>query len=132
MGTAAVFSQFSRNNSLKNAKDSEFLQNSINYSKKLIEFCQKRLYFDKQLISHKKSSRKSKNFGPKIRIVRTVEPNPLKPEPKAGLLVEPVRTGTEIVLKIRTGTEEFWNRPSSTINPLCGLNWSVFQIQGKK
>ena len=84
------------------------------------------------MILHKKSSRNSKNFGPKIRIVLTVESNPLKPEPKAGLLVEPVRTGTEIVLKIRTGTEEFWNRPSSTINPLCGLNWSVFQIQGKK
>ena len=68
------------------------------------------------MISHKKPSRNSKDFGPKIRIVTTVEPTPLKPEPKAGLLVEPVRTGTEIVLKIRTGTEEFWNRPSSRIH----------------
>ena len=69
-----------------------------------------------------KSSRNSKNFGPKIRIVRTVESNPLKPELKAGLLVELVRTGTEIVLKIRTGTEEFWNRPSSNIQ---GYRYSI-------
>ena len=110
-----VFSQFSQNNLLKIAKDSQFSQNSNNYSKKLIEFCQKRLHFDKQLISHKKPSRNSKDLEPKIRIVRTVEPTPLKPEPTAGLLVEPVRTGTESVLKIRTETEEFWNRSSSNI-----------------
>ena len=30
------------------------------------------------------------------------------------LLAEPVGTGTEYFLKLRTGTEEFWNRPSST------------------
>ena len=36
-----------------------------------------------------------------------------KPEPIVRLSVEPIGTGTEVKLKIRTGTEEFWNRPST-------------------
>ena len=37
----------------------------------------------------------------------------LKPELKVRFSLEPVGTGTECIIKIRTGTEEFWNRPST-------------------
>ena len=57
---------------------------------------------------------------PKSRTVRTAEPNSLKPEPKVIILVKPVGTGTECVLKIRTGTEEFWNRPSTNMMSSLG------------
>ena len=53
-------------------------------------------------------------FISKIRTVRTEEPNLLKLEPIIRIQVKPVGTGTEYVLKIRTGTEEFRNRPSTT------------------
>ena len=58
------------------------------------------------------------NFGTyrlKLRTVRTEKPNPLEPEPKVVLLIEPYETGTECILKIKTGTEEFWNRPSTSV-----------------
>ena len=78
-----------------------FLLQSCNFTKNLIDiFCQNPLiYWNLD------------NFLPKSRTVRTAEPNSLKPEPKVIFLAKPVGTRTECVLKIRTGTEEFWNRP---------------------
>ena len=42
--------------------------------------------------------------SPKSKTVRTVKPNFLKPEPKRGYLLEPIETGTECCLKLKTGT----------------------------
>ena len=53
-------------------------------------------------------------FSQNVRTVRTEEPNPLEPVTKFTFAMEPVRTGTVCCLKFRTGTEELWNRPSSS------------------
>ena len=52
-----------------------------------------------------------------VRTVRTEKPNHPKPEPYDRNLLEPIETGTESCLKFRTGTEEFWNRPSTNVEP---------------
>ena len=57
-------------------------------------------------------------FSQNVRTVRTEEPNPLEPVTKFTFAMEPVRTGTECCLKFRTGTGEFWNRPSSNVHTL--------------
>ena len=43
------------------------------------------------------------------------KPNDLEPDPKAFILLESIETETECFLKLRTGTEEFWNRTSTSI-----------------
>ena len=79
-------------------------KNSFNFTENVVVICCKNPIF----------FRKLSIFIPKSRTVRTEEPNLLKPEPKFRIQVKPVGTGTEYVLKIRTGTEEFGNRPSTT------------------
>ena len=54
-------------------------------------------------------------FGQNIKTARTEEPDCVEPKPKVQFQVEPIRTGTECCLKFRTGTVEFWNRPSSIV-----------------
>ena len=43
------------------------------------------------------------------------KPNNLEPDLKAFILLESIETETECFLKLRTGTEEFWNRTSTSI-----------------
>ena len=45
----------------------------------------------------------------------TEKPNDLEPDSKAFILLESKETETECFLKLRTGTEEFWNRTSTTV-----------------
>ena len=45
------------------------------------------------------------------------KPNDLEPDPKAFILSESIETETECFLKFRTGTEEFWNRTSTSYPP---------------
>ena len=50
-------------------------------------------------------------------IIRTdgiEKPNDLEPDSKAFILLESIETETERFFKLRTGTEEFWNRTSTT------------------
>ena len=53
-------------------------------------------------------------LGKNSRTVRPEEPNPPKPEPKETILSKAIVTGTVSVAKFKTGTEEFWNRPSTS------------------
>ena len=49
-------------------------------------------------------------------IIRTdgiEKPNDLEPDSKAFILLESIETETECFFKLRTGTEEFWNRTST-------------------
>ena len=51
----------------------------------------------------------------------TEKPNDLEPDSKAFILLESIETETECFLKLRTGTEEFWNRTSTNLSSLSRL-----------